>query len=115
MNQPAKKLPAKKLPMNGGLGVPILNQPQRTDHLMPGQQRPQPSPAEQAQLAQFLQQLKPKPILTALKDLGVKTRIKATMIDGNMAECLIIPIDELMRKEYLHMSGLSAEDFEVEK
>lgn len=54
---------------------------------------------------------KHKPVLTSLKEMGIKTRVRK--VDGE--DCIVIPIGELMTKEYLFMSGVEADAFKVEE
>lgn len=90
---------------NGSTGLPI----------------PGANEEQKKQITQFIQmlmdKLKPqhKPILNSLKELGIPTRVKSTVINGTQMDCLVIPIDELMRKEYMHMSGVDMSELQIEE
>jgi hypothetical protein len=45
------------------------------------------------------------PVLKALKSIGVEPAIMTVMIKDEPIECVVIPVDELRNKEWLHMSG----------
>lgn len=62
-------------------------------------------------LGVVMEALKPKhqPVLNSLKSMGIASKV---MNVGGEA-CLIIPVAELMQKEYLHMSGVDISTLDV--
>jgi len=50
-----------------------------------------------------------QPVLNSLKKMNVQTRMRT--IDGE--PCIVIPVQELMMKEYMYMSGVDINAFEV--
>lgn len=70
-----------------------------------------PIPEEAKQFLQLImEQLKPKhkPILNALKELGVSVKMRE--VGG--VQSFIIGVNELMAKEYAFMSGVNMADFD---
>lgn len=63
--------------------------------------------AQREQAMKFMQMLAGKsqyvPILKALKEIGVKPRKMAVMIGDEPMDCIVIPEQELMSKEWAHM------------
>lgn len=47
-----------------------------------------------------------KPIVKALEELGIEIRLKPVMIGEETVDCLVIPAQELLIKEYQAMSGV---------
>jgi hypothetical protein len=45
------------------------------------------------------------PISKSLEAIGIDPAVKEVMLDDGPVECLVIPIKELMEKEWRHMSG----------
>lgn len=74
---------------------------------MSGQQQP-PSP-EQIQalgkLAELLKGMKPEytPITKSLESIGIEPNVMTVMIGETPTECIVIPVQELMHKEWLRM------------
>lgn len=58
------------------------------------------------QLLQGRQRQQPyQPIGKSLEAIGMEARIMDVMIGDEPVQCLVIPVDELMRKEWMRMGG----------
>lgn len=78
---------------------------------------PTPNPAEQAAnrqealkfMQQMMQQKKDEhvPIVKSLEQMGIRTRTMTVMVGDMPQECLIIPIAELVQREYEFMSHVN--------
>lgn len=74
----------------------------------------QPDPAQRAQAMEFLQKIMQAkggapaytPIMKALKQIGVEPIKEVIEMEGKDVECLIIPMDSLVKAEWKHMSEL---------
>lgn len=69
--------------------------------------------AQRAQAMEFLQKIMGAkagggytPILKALKQIGITPKTMPVMIGDEPEDCLVIPVSELMSKEWKHMSEL---------
>lgn len=70
----------------------------------------QQSPAQREQAIQFMQMLAGRgqeyvPVLKSLKQIGVKPKTMTVMVGDEPTDCIVIPVQELMSKEWAHMSG----------
>ena len=72
--------------------------------------------AQREQALRFLQMMAGKggatahqPILKSLKDIGVKIRKMTVMIDDKPEECIVVPLQELMSKEWAHINEMTEE------
>jgi hypothetical protein len=45
------------------------------------------------------------PVLKALASIGVEPEIMTVMLSDNPTECIVVPVEELRNKEWLHLSG----------
>jgi hypothetical protein len=45
------------------------------------------------------------PITKSLEAIGIELRTETISINGELIECLVIPLDELMRKEWQRMTS----------
>lgn len=63
--------------------------------LLGGGNRPAPNPGANH-----------RPIVKALEDIGMKANLMRLKVDGMLADCIVIPAEELMRKEYEYITGV---------
>lgn len=74
-------------------------------------QQPPVDPAQREQAIKFMQMLAGNrqqeytPILKSLKQIGVEPKSMTVMVGDEPTDCLVIPLQELMSKEWAHMSG----------
>ena len=72
---------------------------------------PQATDEQRKQALDFLQkvigdrQSQYKPLNKILEEIGIKPHVLAVMIGDEPVECLVIPVQELMMKEYKFMTG----------
>jgi hypothetical protein len=50
-----------------------------------------------------------EPIIKSLEKLGVNPKVMPIMLGDEAIDCLVIPVDLLMMKEYQYMSGIDIE------
>jgi len=89
--------------------MPGLNDNPATHHVQE-QQRAQVMSALQKMAG--LMSAQQKTVLKALGEMGIRYYFVPVMIDDVPTDCVVIPKDELMRKEYAYISGLSLEQLE---
>ena len=77
-----------------------------------GPQQPQQPPSPEtiealSKLATLFKDLKPDyiPITKSLEMIGIVPKIMEVMFGDDLTECLVIPVDVLMHKEWLRMTG----------
>lgn len=74
-------------------------------------QPPQPPDPQQLEamgrLMSVLRGMQPEyvPITKALESIGIDPLVDTVVLQNGPTECLIIPVEELMKKEWLRMSG----------
>ena len=51
-----------------------------------------------------------KPILKALEDIGIPLRTREVDLDGETTVCVVIPLQQLVTKEYEYLTGINVED-----
>jgi hypothetical protein len=72
---------------------------------------PQPPTQEQLEafgkIARLLKGAQPEyvPVSKSLEAIGIRPKIMDIMIGDDPTECMVIPLAELIRKEWEHMSG----------
>lgn len=99
------------------MGVNTMNHNGKVEHMSQPQQQLTDEQRRQAmELIQNLANAKAqanahKPIISALGDLGIEVRVMTVMIGEEPTDCLVIPTQELLMKEYEKMSGVSPTQF----
>jgi hypothetical protein len=73
-------------------------------------QPPPPSPEQleaMGRLMSLLKGMKPEyvPITKQLESIGIDPLVETIALHDGPTECLVIPVQELMKKEWLRMSG----------
>lgn len=53
------------------------------------------------------------PITKALSDMGIQPRFQQVDIEGEHVNCLVIPAEELMQKEYQFMTGIDVNTYKA--
>lgn len=53
-----------------------------------------------------------KAIIKSLEDIGVRVRVMPVMLGDEATDCLVIPIQELIIKEYTQLSGVDISKYQ---